>query len=217
LHSSAVLRTIVAAFVTRAAGLDLQRAADHGNELPAVVDLGCGSGEVLAELARRCSINGVGIDLSTAAVALAAKQFPELTWLVGNADRRLPLLDGRVDLVLSLHGRRNPPECARVLDRHRFLLVAIPAPDDLIELREMVQGAALQRDRTELLLAEHAPHFRLLEHFGVREQQRLARPVLLDLLRGTYRGERGSAAERVAALDDLQVTLASAIFLFARR
>jgi 23S rRNA (guanine745-N1)-methyltransferase len=210
LLASGVLRTAVDAVVQRAARLDL------GDE-PSVVDLGSGSGEALAELARVRPINGVGIDLSTPAIEHAAKRFPGLTWVVANADRRLPLLDGSVDLVLSLHARRNPAECARVLHRHGFLLVAIPASDDLIELRAVVQGEGMTRDRTVALLTEHTLLFTLLEHAAVRKRHRLERQALLDLLRGTYRAERERFADRVEALEQLEVTLASEIFLFARR
>ncbi len=85
------------------------------SERPIVVDLGSGSGDTLAALATARTIEGIGLDLSTAAAECAARRFPTLTWVVANADRRLPLLDGRVDLVLSLHGRRNPLECARII------------------------------------------------------------------------------------------------------
>jgi len=45
----------------------------------------------------------------------------------------------------------------------------------------------------------------------------LEREALLNLLRGTYRGERRSESTRVGTLDRLQVTLASDIVLFAPR
>lgn len=210
LLAEGVGRAIVDGFVQRAAGLAL------GDD-PLVVDLGSGSGEALAELAGLRSITGVGIDLSTAAVEHAARRFPALTWVVANADRRLPLLDRSVDLVLSLHARRNPAECARILASGGFLLIAVPAHDDLVELRALVQGEGIERERADALLPDHEPFFTLLERSSVRERRRLDRDALLDLLRGTYRGERVSAADRVAALDSLDVTLASEFFLFAPR
>jgi 23S rRNA (guanine745-N1)-methyltransferase len=210
LLTAGVFGAVVDAFVRRAAALDL-------GERPAVVDLGSGSGEALAALASIRPVSGIGIDLSTTAAAHAANQFPALTWVVANADRRLPLLDRSIDLVLSLHGRRSPAECSRVLDRRRFLLVAIPAADDLIELRTVVLGERVARDRTRALLDEHASLFTLIEHSTVRDRQRLEQAALLDLLCGTYRGERTSAADRLAALDHLEVTLASEMFLFMAR
>jgi 23S rRNA (guanine745-N1)-methyltransferase len=203
-------RSVLQAAAREAAALDLPDQA-------LVVELGSGAGELLGTLAGMRRITGVGLDLSRAAATMAARRYPELTWVVANADRRLPIEDGRVALVLSLHARRNPPECHRILSREGRLLVAIPASDDLIELRTQVLGDAGERDRTAALLADHAGHFRLLERSSAREHHRLDRPALLDLLRGTYRAERSSAAERVAALDSMDVTLASDIFLFAPR
>lgn len=201
-------RALVDDIVRRAAALDV------ADRLPVVVDLGSGSGYVLGELAGVRSIEGIGIDLSTAAAEHAAHTFPTLTWVVANADRRLPLLDHSVSILVSVHGRRNPSECARALKTNGWLLVAIPAPDDLVELRERVQGARVERDRGDALLAEHAPFFTLRERGVVRERSRLDRDALKDLLRGTYRGERRRDAERVDALGDLDVTLASEVFLF---
>ena len=173
--------------------------------------------KALAALASLRSIASIGIDLSTAAAEHAARRFPALTWIVANADRRLPLVDRSVDLVLSLHARRNAAECARVLQPVGLLLVAIPAPDDLIELRAVVLGQGIERGRSDALLAEHEPFFRLVEQSSARERQRLGRESLLDLLRGTYRGERASAAGRIEALGSLEVTLASDFFVLAPR
>lgn len=182
-----------------------------------VADLGCGSGETLDALARRCSITGIGLDLSTHAVHRAARRFPDLTWAVANADRRLPLLDEQVDLVLSQQGRRNPPECARVLKPGGHLLIAVPAPDDLFELREAVEGLAIERDRLERVIEEHAPYFQLALRTDARERPTLDRPALLDLLTGTYRGARTSVNERVEGLERLAVTLSSGVCLLSKR
>src|SRR5882762_1394841 len=80
-------RALVDETVRRAAALEV------GDEPPAVVDLGSGSGDVLGELASVRRVAGIGIDLSTVAAEHAARRFPDLTWVVANADRRLPLLD----------------------------------------------------------------------------------------------------------------------------
>lgn len=184
---------------------------------PVVVELGSGSGETLGLLHAARDICGVGIDLSTAAAAHAARSYPSVTWVVANADRRLPLLDGSVDLVLSVHARRNPGECRRILGANGLLLVSIPAADDLIELREEVQGAAVARDRVTSLVSEHEPLFRLVEQTTSRQQLTLEREQLLNLLRGTYRGERLGQSPRVQRLERLTVTLASDIVRFAAR
>ena len=179
-----------------------------------VVDLGSGSGELLAAIAERAPVAGIGIDLSTAAVEHAARRYPRLTWVVANADRRLPLLDRSVDVVVSVHGRRNPPECARVLTRQGHLIVAIPAADDLAELRAHVHGQAIERGRADALMAEHRDTFSVVNHVVVRDRQRVSADELRDLLRATYRGARLSAAEQLATLESLDVTFASELVAF---
>jgi 23S rRNA (guanine745-N1)-methyltransferase len=202
-------RQMLERFAARAASLPI---ADHG----VVVDLGCGSGELLAALARGRRIDGIGLDLSTPAVDRAARQHPELTWVVANADRRLPLLDGRVSLVLSLHARRNPQECARALGIGGHLLMAVPADDDLAELRAAVQGAVTQRSRGESLIDAHREFFTLIDRATVRYVVDATRQELLDVLAGTYRGARHSDARRLEQLGPMRVTFASEFFLFAR-
>jgi 23S rRNA (guanine745-N1)-methyltransferase len=201
---------ILQTFVRRAASLHLE-ARD------VVVDLGCGAGDALAALSAATRIDGIGIDLAVRAVALAARRFPGPTWVVANADRRLPLREASVALACSLHGRRNPTECARVLRKGGWLMIATPAPDDLIELRTVVQGAPVERSRAERVLSEHQALFDLADRVSRREHHRLERAHLIDLLRGTYRGARASVDERVQALSTLDVTLASDLFLFTRR
>ena len=182
-----------------------------------VVDLGSGSGEMLGHLVKVVAVSGVGIDLSVAAIEHAARRFPALTWVVANADRRLPLLDGSVHLVLSIHARRNAIECARVLTTTGCLLVVLPAPDDLIELRELVQGRPTERDRVETMLDEHATHFELLARYRVQGQRSLERDVLVHLLRSTYRGARATWSAEVHALQPMTVTLSSDVCVLRRR
>ena len=203
-------RASLESVMMRAARLDLAPSA-------CVVDLGCGSGDALTMLQALGAITGVGIDLSVAAIDRAARRHPGVTWVVANADRRIPVLDRRAALVMSLNGRRNPAESARILEPGGRLLVAVPAPDDLIELRALVQGRAVEQPRGEALLAGHAEYFDLIERSVVREHNRLERDQVIDVLLGTYRGRRTSAAARVEALPGMEITLAMETFLFSPR
>ncbi len=202
LDRSGVGRALIDAVIDRVAALHLPPDA-------IVLDLGAGSGEMLGKACTGLSIAGIGIDLSVAAVELASRRFPSLTWIVANADRRLPIRDRSVDVILSVHGRRNPSESARVLKEAGLLIVALPAPDDLIELRALVLGQGLERDRVEVMLEEHATHFELIERFQVRDQRQLERDALVNLLQGTYRGARFTSWMKVAAIEPMAVTLSS--------
>jgi len=184
---------------------------------PWVVDLGCGSGDIVAGLVANSSWRPLGLDLSVPAVDRAARSYPDGLWVVANADRRLPLLDASVQVVLSVHARRNPAEAARILAPGGRLIVAIPAADDLIELRAAIMGESTPIDRSAALLSEHAEHFDLLERTRSSVRRQVGPDALRDLLRGTYRGERTSAAGRLATLSAMDVTLASDVFLLATR
>ena len=185
--------------------------------MPVVVDLGSGTGDALAALAHTRAMFGIGIDLSSAAVDVAARRFPDCTWVVANADRRLPLVDAGVDVMISVHGRRNPEEAARALRADGALIVALPAADDLIELRAMVQGEAVQRERGEAMAAEHARWFDLVERGLVSETLMLDRDALLNLLRSTYRGARLRLLDLVAGVSQMSVTLASELVVMKKR
>jgi 23S rRNA (guanine745-N1)-methyltransferase len=224
LLAAGIGRTLIEAIANRVGRLEIGRlkaasttaaptTAARATSAPTIVDLGCGSGDALAALTGR-AVTGIGIDLSTAAIEHAARYFPDRTWVVANADRRLPLLDGSVDVVISVHGRRNPTEVARVLAPKGHLLVTVPAADDLIELRELVQGERIERDRASGVLSEHEPLFELVDRSIVRETHDLDRGALLNLLRGTYRGVRHRDADQVAALTGMHVTLASELVVF---
>jgi hypothetical protein len=115
--------------------------------------------------------------------------------------------------VLSIHGRHNPPECARVLAPGGLAVVAFPAGDDVAELRAIAQGEARVRDRTPERVAELAPYFQVIERCTVRTVHRLERAALMDLLHGTYRGLSARIEERCADLASLEVTLASELLV----
>jgi len=209
LLASGVGRALIDRVTAQAAALALPPDA-------VAIDLGSGSGDGLAAVVERCALTGIGIDLSTAAGDHAARRFPSLTWVVANADRRLPLADHSVDLMLSLYGRRNPSEADRVLTPAGVALIAVPAPDDLIELRALVQGEAVERDRANAIVAEHQPEFVLVDRESVRETLDLDRESLVRLLHSSYRGARRAVAERVAALSRMRVTLASEVLQLRR-
>ena len=173
---------------------------------PAVLDVGCGEGFFLGNLAREREIEGHGIDLSVPAIDLAARRWPDLSWFVVNADRRLPYADASFDLALSLTARRNAPELRRVLKPGGWLLVTIPGEDDLIELREAVQGEGVRRDRVPSVTAELSEHFALESHRSLRRRAHLDADSLRDLLASTYRGVRRSERERAEGLSALEVT-----------
>jgi 23S rRNA (guanine745-N1)-methyltransferase len=183
----------------------------------AVLDAGCGEGFFLAAIAGRFRYECWGVDISAAAIDLAAKRYPDLNWVVANADRRLPFADGSFHLLLSIFGRKNPSEFHRVLLPEGRLLLVVPAEDDLAELREAVLGKAVLKDRGAKSLRIFEKHFELETEVTARSRARLDAAGLEDLLRGTYLGARHSERKRFAVVKELEVTQSYRLLCFRPR
>ena len=97
-----------------------------------------------------------------------------------------------------------------------LLVVAVPAADDLAELREAVLGEARDRDRAEARIGEHAGAFALVERSRTAERRRFDRGGIADLLAATYRAGRAPRERRAGELAELDVTLAHDLLAFRR-
>jgi 23S rRNA (guanine745-N1)-methyltransferase len=150
----------------------------------AVLDAGCGDGFYLGSLARRTGASAHGIDISVPAIDAAARRYPECEWIVANADRFVPYADRSFSLLMSITGRMNKGEFRRVLRRDGRLLVALAAPEDLIELR------GRGRDRVARTAGTFAPEFTLLDRRRVTATADLDAAAVHDVLLSIYRPMR---------------------------
>jgi 23S rRNA (guanine745-N1)-methyltransferase len=182
---------------------------------PKSLDLGCGEGTFGAALFKSAPEDFCGIDLSRRAILLARKKMPTATWILSNADRRIPAASGSVHRILSLFGRRPIGEMHRILAQRGLCIVAVPGTNDLIELREEVQQSGHQRDRTKAIIAEFSEAgFEIQDHASWTHQATLDKSAIADALAMTYRGVRNSQQQRVDGLNSLIVTLQADLLLF---
>jgi 23S rRNA (guanine745-N1)-methyltransferase len=166
-----------------------------------VLDAGCGDGFYLGMLARKTGLDAHGVDISTAAIDAAAKRYPECEWIVANADRFVPYADRSFSLVLSITARMNSSEFRRVLRGDGRLLVAIPAPEDLIELR----GAG--RDRVERTIETFAHDFKLADQRRVTTVADLDANAVGDVLHSIYRPMQSKPVEATRVTFSLDLLL----------
>lgn len=181
------------------------------------LELGCGDGHFLAAIADTLGLTGIGIDLSAHAVERCARRHPRHVWIAANADRRLPLLDASIDLALSIDGRRPASELARVLSAGRSAIVAVPADDDLLELRESIQGSASGSARAEAVQRELGRDFDVVSRSRAHARVHLDRSGLAQLALATYRFARARERERLDDLDGLTVTTSHDVLRLVRR
>jgi 23S rRNA (guanine745-N1)-methyltransferase len=154
-----------------------------------VLDVGSGEGFYLASLAEQWKFKAHGIDISLPAVTAAAKKYPAHEWIVANADRFVPYADKSFTKVLSLTARMNPDEFHRVLQPDGELLIAVPAPDDLIELR----GSG--RDRMTRTIDEFSAKFSLARHQRATVTAELDTAAINNILLSIYRPMQANAPQ----------------------
>src|SRR4051794_5566167 len=145
-----------------------------------VLDAGCGDGFYLGTLQGKTGCQAHGIDISIPAIDAAARRYTDCEWVVANADRVVPYSDGSFAVVMSITARMNPAEFRRVLRVGGRLLVAVPAADDLIELR----GSG--RDRVGQTVDRFAGGFTLIQQRRVSACRDLAASDVRDVLISIY-------------------------------
>jgi 23S rRNA (guanine745-N1)-methyltransferase len=166
-----------------------------------VLDAGCGEGFYLGTLARQTGFDAHGVDISIPAIHAAARRYAGCEWVVANADRFVPYADRSFTIVLSITGRMNGGEFRRVLRDDGRLLVAIPAPDDLIELR------GVGRDRVARTVRTFAPDFTLTDRRRTTTTADLDAAAVHDVLHSIYRPLRSRPAEAMRVTFSLDLLL----------
>jgi 23S rRNA (guanine745-N1)-methyltransferase len=166
-----------------------------------VLDAGCGEGFYLAGLAQETGCQGHGIDIAVEAVEAAARRYPACEWVVANADRFVPYADSSFSTVLSITARRNAAEFHRVLRSDGRLLVGVPAPGDLAELR----GPG--RDRATQTIEAFAGRFTLIDRRLATTSADLDAAAVQDVLAAIYRPMRERPAEAMRLTFSLDLLL----------
>ena len=166
-----------------------------------VLDAGCGDGFYLGTLARQTGFAACGVDISIPAIDAAARRYPGCEWIVANADRFVPYADRAFTAVMSITARMNPGEFRRVMRADGRLLVALPAPNDFIELR----GAG--RDRVQRTVETFAPDFTPVDRRRVSAGADLDADAVRDVLLSIYRPMQSKPVEAMRVTFSLDLLL----------
>ncbi|MGO8949014.1 MAG: putative RNA methyltransferase [Ktedonobacterales bacterium] len=142
---------------------------------PAILDAGCGEGYYTERLASYLADSDLpavraaslfGLDISRDAILLAAKRCAGRTgtfFIVADIKARLPFVTAGLEVLLNVFAPRNPAEFARVMLPGGLLLVVIPRPDHLEELRAYLPLLNIEAQKRERVLAQFAGAFSLVE------------------------------------------------------
>ncbi|MFZ9887207.1 MAG: methyltransferase domain-containing protein [Myxococcota bacterium] len=193
----------------------------EGVSSPCIVDAGCGEGHHLAAVARSLSSIGpvaFGTDISKEATRLAAKRHRDLRFLVADTHAKLPFLNESVHVLLNLFAARNPAEFARVVVPQGHLVVVMPAPEHLTELRTRFGLLGIAPRKQERLQAELSEWFVPYAERSCTFRLKLVGEVLRDLVAMTPSARHLDEEARMAIAhsEALEITASFRLCVFLR-
>jgi 23S rRNA (guanine745-N1)-methyltransferase len=184
-----------------------------------ILDCGCGEGHFLGALSEAHDGQFFGVDVSKEAVRCAAKRYKKANWIVANAMRQLPFADHSLDVILSILAPRNPEEFARILKPDGALILGVPGPNHLIELRSRLTAHAGDfEEKADEAAAKCAPHFVETRRELLSYEQTLNAAQIADLIQMTpiFWCSSPEAKAEVQRLDELTVTVSFVLLTLQR-
>ena len=153
-----------------------------------IADLGCGEGSHLHSIIDQIEnniITGVGLDLSKEGILMAAKNYSDFIWFVGDL-ARTPFTDTSFHVILNILSPANYAEFKRILVQDGLVIKAVPRPNYLKELREALfideKNSDYQNDHTVSLFEKN---FQLLDIQQVTNTQILTKTDRENLVKMT--------------------------------
>ena len=157
-----------------------------------ILDAGCGEGthlaKVLADLQNSGKlppeeITGIGIDISREGIQIASKNYHHIVWCVADL-ARIPIKDGKIDIILNILSPSNYKEFKRILARNGLLLKVVPGTDYLGELRSVFYD---QTDKeaysNEQVIKHFSSSFNIINMEQIKYEFAVTREVLEEITR----------------------------------
>lgn len=191
-------------------------------DAPALLDAGCGEGYYIAALQRELATTGkpyhcYGADVAKDGVRLAAKRYPDVSFVVADIWKGLPFASGSLHALLNIFAPRNAAEFGRILIPGGLLLIVIPGPRHLEELRSALDLLGIEPQKEQHIVEQLTGSFVLRQRESLDYQLTLTPEDAADLVAMTpnYR-HRAPDAPAIAAAPK-QPTTASFILLAFER
>lgn len=191
-------------------------------DIPSVLDAGCGEGYYIDALQRKLTARGkphhaYGADVAKDAVRLAAKRYPDITFIVADIWKQLPFASGSLHALLDIFAPRNPAEFARILTPGGLLLIVIPGPRHLEELRTSLDLLGIEQQKEQHIVEQLSSAFTLCQREPLDYQLTLDLQDTADLITMTpnYR-HRAPATPASASNAPLHTTASFILLAFER-
>jgi SAM-dependent methyltransferase len=179
-----------------------------------ILDAGCGEGYYLARLQQYLTdqhyqAQYIGLDISKEAARMAAKRYKQPCFVVANIKERLPFVDHSIHAILNIFAPRNPAEFARVLTPDGLLLVAIPAPDHLVQLRSALQLLSIEEHKQQKVIDQFADSFEFVTSSALTYTARFSHDEIVQTVMMTpnYWHMSDEMRAKMEALEALEISL----------
>lgn len=162
----------------------------------------------------------LGVDISKDVVRLAARRYPRARFVVADLTRRLPIATGAVALLLNVFAPRHAAEFARVVAPGGSLLVVIPGPAHLAELRDALSLLGVEPEKERHVVTQLATGFALAEHESIEFTMRLDRAAVAALVTMTpnaWHRDHDTAGAIASLGDETAATASFRLLRFRRR
>jgi 23S rRNA (guanine745-N1)-methyltransferase len=157
-----------------------------------IADVGCGEGYYIGRLKHYLDgqqawddICYFGLDVSKEAARLAAKRYKAVRFIVGDVNRNVLFADRSIRVLLDVFAPRNAVEFDRVVAQDGVLLVVIPGPGHLANLRSEFDLLSIEPDKQRRVVEQFAGAFRLAGEYPIAYQISLDGADIFNLIRMT--------------------------------
>lgn len=191
-----------------------------------ILDAGCGEGYYLGQLQSyltehpgSTSYTYTGIDIARDAARMAARRYQSACFVVANLKERLTFADQTLHIILNIFAPRNAEEFARILAPHGLLLVVIPAPTHLHQLRSTLHLLNIEENKEQHVIEQYTDRFSLLASREISYTLNLQQSEI-DLavtMTPNYWHISDALRQEIARLTELQTELAFTCLLFGRK
>ena len=200
------------------ADLCLKLIEQNNQNMPAVIDTGCGEGYYTLGIYQTLCQSGfspqmAGIDLSKAALKHASGRCREIEYAIASLFR-LPAADGSLDLITDVFAPVAPQEFARVLKPGGFVGVAAPGVNHLWGMKQVVYQKPYPNDD----LPPEMPGFTLVEKVETGDRITVPQERIPDLFAMTpyfWKSPREGTA-KLMALPRLETEISFSLFVFRK-
>jgi 23S rRNA (guanine745-N1)-methyltransferase len=160
------------------------------------------------------------MDVSREAARLAAREHPGIHFFVANVNEKVLLSDDSVQVLLDVFAPRNAVEFDRVIAPDGLLLIVIPGPRHLANLRDELDilPLGIEADKRQHVVEQFAGTFPRIEEHAVACEMSLTGADLADLVQMTpnYWHSSSQTWENVEAVESVQTEADFTILEFRR-